>query len=52
MERAIALLDRGELTVEPLLTHSYSLDEINEAFAIASEMPQGFVKAIVCPQGT
>jgi threonine dehydrogenase-like Zn-dependent dehydrogenase len=41
------LLNTGKIKMRPLITHSYKLDEINEAFRTAKEKPQGFVKAVI-----
>ncbi len=43
------LLEAGQLNMEPLITHRYALDQINEAFEDAKSKPQGFVKAIIKP---
>lgn len=41
------LLESGQLDMKPLITHSYSLDEINQAFVDTHAKPKGFIKAIV-----
>jgi threonine dehydrogenase-like Zn-dependent dehydrogenase len=45
--RGMKLLNKGDITLSPLITHTYSLAEINKAFATAIEKPQGFVKAVI-----
>lgn len=41
------LLESGQLNMEPLITHSYPLEKINEAFEAAQAKPEGYVKAII-----
>ena len=41
------LLNRNMITMKPLITHTYSLNEINDAFKAAKEKPEGFIKAVV-----
>lgn len=45
--RGMKLLNKGEITLNPLITHIYSLEEINTAFATAIEKPPGFIKAVI-----
>jgi threonine dehydrogenase-like Zn-dependent dehydrogenase len=45
--RGMKLLNKGEITLKPLITHTYPLEEINTAFATAIEKPDGFVKAVI-----
>jgi threonine dehydrogenase-like Zn-dependent dehydrogenase len=47
MRAAIEALAAGTLDPTPLITHRYSLDELDLAFAAAVERPDGFLKAIV-----
>jgi threonine dehydrogenase-like Zn-dependent dehydrogenase len=47
MTIGMRLLTSGRLTLEGLVTHSFPLDRINEAFATAAVKPKGFVKATV-----
>jgi threonine dehydrogenase-like Zn-dependent dehydrogenase len=35
--------------MEPLVTHRFPLDRIDDAFRTAVEKPEGFVKAVVQP---
>lgn len=44
---AAAAVAAGRLDPEPLYTHRFKLEQIDEAFAAAAERPDGFVKAIV-----
>jgi L-iditol 2-dehydrogenase len=41
------LLESGALDPSPLVTHTFGLDAVAEAFATATEKPDGFVKAVV-----
>ncbi len=49
MRRAGRLLAAKRIAMEPLVTHRFALDRIDEAFAAAVEKPPGFVKAVVHP---
>lgn len=49
MEEAVRLMVADELSVEPLISHTYSLREINRAFDAASTRPKGFFKAVLVP---
>jgi L-iditol 2-dehydrogenase len=41
------LLTSGALSLEPLVTHRFSLPQIGEAFQVARDKPAGFVKATI-----
>lgn len=43
----IQLLELGHLRMEPLLSHYYSIDDIQTAFQTAKQKPQGFLKAVI-----
>lgn len=45
----IDLLSRGKITMKQLVTHTYPLERINEAFDAADTKPKGFMKAVVMP---
>jgi L-iditol 2-dehydrogenase len=47
MRAGMRLLTSGRLSLDGLVTHRYTLDDVNEAFSIAVEKPVGFVKATV-----
>jgi 2-desacetyl-2-hydroxyethyl bacteriochlorophyllide A dehydrogenase len=47
MTIGMRLLESGVLSMEGMVSHRYSLDEINEAFRALEEKPPGFVKAVV-----
>ena len=49
MRRAARLLASKRISMEPLVTHRFPLERIDEAFAAALEKPEGFVKAVVHP---
>lgn len=44
---AVAAVESGKLDPFPLLTHTYPIDRIDEAFRATSERPEGFMKAIL-----
>jgi threonine dehydrogenase-like Zn-dependent dehydrogenase len=46
--RAVAI---GELDPGPLLTHVYPLSRLDDALTATRDRPDGFMKAIVVPQG-
>jgi L-iditol 2-dehydrogenase len=43
------LLTSGTVSLDGLVTHSFSLDRIDDAFRTAIDKPEGFVKATVTP---
>ena len=49
MRRAGRLLASKRIAMEPLVTHRFPLDRIDEAFRAVVEKPDGFVKAVVHP---
>ena len=49
MRAGAELLAAGELDLEPLLTHRFPLDRLDDAFEAARMRPPGFVKAWVEP---
>jgi L-iditol 2-dehydrogenase len=52
MRTGMRLVDAGVLDVAPLMTNIYPLTAIASAFEIAIEKPQGFVKAVIEPNGS
>ena len=51
MTIASRLIASGQLSLEPLVTHRFSLAEIDAAFRAARDKPPGFVKAVVVFDG-
>jgi L-iditol 2-dehydrogenase len=51
MRIGMRLLTAGRFEMADLVTHRYALDEIGDAFAIAHEKPQGFIKSTVRVDG-
>jgi L-iditol 2-dehydrogenase len=47
MTIGMRLLDAGKVSLEPLVTHRFGLDDIDDAFRTAVDKPPGFVKATV-----
>lgn len=43
----IDLLNSGKINMKPLVTHTYPLNKIEEAFSMAKEKPKGFVKSVL-----
>ena len=50
MRIGMRLLTSGRLSLDGLVTHRFSLADVNEAFRIAHEKPVGFVKSTVISQ--
>jgi threonine dehydrogenase-like Zn-dependent dehydrogenase len=49
MYTGMRLLSSGRIVLDDLVTHRFSLDEIDTAFRTAIDRPEGFVKATVIP---
>lgn len=49
MNLGIKLLESGQIKMAPLVTHEFSLEEVNQAFEANVAKPDGFFKAIVKP---
>lgn len=47
MVGGISLLEAGQLNMEPLVTHVYPLEKLDDAFHDAARKPAGFIKAVV-----
>lgn len=41
------MLNSKKINMEPLVTHQYSLNQIEDAFAVAKDKPKGFVKSVI-----
>jgi L-iditol 2-dehydrogenase len=51
MRAGMRLVSAGLLDVAPLVTHIYPLAEITQAFETATAKPDGFIKALIEPNG-
>lgn len=47
LRTALAAVTEGALELEPLITHSFGLDDLQQAFTLMRERPAGFLKAVV-----
>ncbi len=47
MRLGLELLEMQKLNMEPLVTHHFSVEKINEAFKLATSKPDDFVKAVI-----
>ena len=47
MKTGLGLLEAGHLRMAPLITHRFPLENINEAFTVAAQKHEGFVKGII-----
>jgi threonine dehydrogenase-like Zn-dependent dehydrogenase len=52
MRTATRLMSAGLIDVGPLITHAFPLERIDEAFQAAAGKPDGFVKAVIKPNGS
>jgi L-iditol 2-dehydrogenase len=50
-QRSLALLASGKITAKPLITHHFSLEQVNEAFQTFIQRKDGALKVIVHPNG-
>lgn len=50
VHRAMSLMGQGRITGKPLITHTFALEEINEALATYLERRNGAMKVVVHPQ--
>ncbi|MEN3203177.1 MAG: zinc-binding dehydrogenase [Atribacterota bacterium] len=48
MRRGLDLLKAGKIRMEPLITHKYSLDQVDQAFIDLETKPKGFIKGVIC----
>jgi alcohol dehydrogenase len=49
MRRLMELVRHGRLDLTPLLTHSFGLDQINEAYQVFAERREGVIKVAIKP---
>lgn len=47
MRRGLELVRRGKIEIASLVTHRFSLDEVDLAFRTLAEKPEGFIKSVV-----
>ncbi|SDC58955.1 D-arabinose 1-dehydrogenase, Zn-dependent alcohol dehydrogenase family [Sanguibacter gelidistatuariae] len=47
LAHGLDLMARRELTFEPLVTHRFPLDAVDEAYQLFIDRPRGFVKAVI-----
>ncbi len=47
MKKAVQMVERGKLNPFPLFTHNFTLSEIQQAFELAAERPEGYMKALI-----
>jgi threonine dehydrogenase-like Zn-dependent dehydrogenase len=47
LQRAIDAVASGQLDPRPLLTHTFPLDRLSDAFTAMQQRPEGFLKAVV-----
>jgi threonine dehydrogenase-like Zn-dependent dehydrogenase len=47
MREAVDAVARGRLDPAPLYTHTFSLDQIDQAMKMARSRPDGFLKALI-----
>ncbi len=50
MRAGLAMLAHGKLDMGALVTNRFSLEATGDAFALAEQRPEGFVKAVVVPE--
>jgi threonine dehydrogenase-like Zn-dependent dehydrogenase len=49
MSRGLGLIAQRRITFAPLVTHRFSLDEVDAAFRLFEDRPAGFLKAVIVP---
>lgn len=47
IQNAITAIDKGKLDPFQLFTHIFSLEDINKAFTLLDERPEGFIKTLI-----
>lgn len=48
LQHAVEAVRVGRLKLGPLVTHRYPLDELDNAYRVSLQRPEGFVKAVWC----
>lgn len=51
IRKGLALVASGRLSLEPLVTHRFGLEETDRAFELLETKPHGFIKAVVVMDG-
>lgn len=49
LRRAAALLENGTFQMEDIITHSFKLDDIQNAFETLENKPEGYLKGVIVP---
>lgn len=49
MRRAVALINNGTFVQDEIISHTFTLDEIQEAFDTLTGKPETFIKGVVYP---
>lgn len=49
LRRAIEFINRGTFKMDDIITHRFTLDEIQEAFETLEHRPEGYIKGVVIP---
>jgi threonine dehydrogenase-like Zn-dependent dehydrogenase len=49
MRRLMEMVRHGRLDLTPLLTHTFTLDKINEAYQVFAERRNGVIKVAIRP---
>ena len=47
MQKAVKMVENGQLNPFPLFTHTFYLSEIQQAFDLAVKRPEGYMKALI-----
>jgi len=50
VHRAMSLMEEGKISGKPLITHRFTLDEINRAFETFTSRKEGAMKVVVFPE--
>lgn len=52
MRAGIRLMSAGVLDLSPLVSHTFPLEDVSEAFEVAANHPPGFTKAVLVPRAS
>jgi threonine dehydrogenase-like Zn-dependent dehydrogenase len=50
MQAGLDLIAKGKLDIASLVTHTYPLGQVDEAFVAMRDKPQGYIKGVIVPQ--